>query len=819
MSELRFSDAGEGISGVVSRRCPSLECLELEHIDGMEALTLRSDSLLSLRLAYVPLRRLDVAAGNMRKMRVKYCLDETSRCPWTGGAAMRLAAPALEELGWEDAYPDKVELISLPSCLMEVAVVELPSHIIHEIGQSDFTKILKLFSSAHVLRLTSPMTATATLELGWEDAYPDKVELISLPSCLMEVAVVELPSHIIHEIGQSDFTKILKLFSSAHVLRLTSPMTATATLDSEEQESLIHSVQLPYYSELDLGVITNGHSSFGSTVVHFLRRNSSIRNLTLTLNPYHPKENKFAPCCMSNCTCHEPLKWWDQDIPLDSLEQLVIKHISGHREAKKLVYFIMRNSKVLKKITLVFSNAAHRPSSSATRGLPLSPAATPPTRAPTASAHSPTRCSTTSSSSSPWSRPSAPACSPAAGPASGRASRGLGNDDVVSLVGAAARLVTGRFRLDVSRGINISEDYDEEANLLALPCFERATEIAISIADMAVQLTPDNHRGRTFAHLTKLNLSDTFVADEGELLSEVVSHGCPCLKTLQLVDIHAGARELTIHTASLLTLCVVSINDLQLLEVDAANLRWMKVKDCFDIDAAETEGSAMSLSTPAMEEFYWEDCCPEEVKLVREPAGFLHKIACVDSASTYLSFISGSQSFYTRILQLFSSTCTEVLQIEFPIKPESEEQKKFLHTVDLPYCSELELIVEKKEHTLAPTIVHLLKKSRWIKRFSLKICPKKIHIQCEPNCTCRQPPNWRDQEISLGSLEELSIEGFGGTYDEKQLVLFIVENSKVLRKVSLVSSVNLHSYKSFLDNLRQLCTSDCTIELNNNNLV
>uniref|UniRef100_I1QBE4 Uncharacterized protein n=1 Tax=Oryza glaberrima TaxID=4538 RepID=I1QBE4_ORYGL len=246
---------------------------------------------------------------------------------------------------------------------------------------------------------------------------------------------------------------------------------------------------------------------------------------------------------------------------------------------------------------------------------------------------------------------------------------GLGNDDVVSLVGAAARLVTGRFRLDVSRGINISEDYDEEANLLALPCFERATEIAISIADMAVQLTPDNHRGRTFAHLTKLNLSDTFVADEGELLSEVVSHGCPCLKTLQLVDIHAGARELTIHTASLLTLCVVSINDLQLLEVDAANLRWMKVKDCFDIDAAETEGSAMSLSTPAMEEFYWEDCCPEEVKLVREPAGFLHKIACVDSASTYLSFISGSQSFYTRILQLFSSTCTEVLQIEFPIKP------------------------------------------------------------------------------------------------------------------------------------------------------
>uniref|UniRef100_A0A0E0LLX7 F-box domain-containing protein n=1 Tax=Oryza punctata TaxID=4537 RepID=A0A0E0LLX7_ORYPU len=358
---------------------------------------------------------------------------------------------------------------------------------------------------------------------------------------------------------------------------------------------------------------------------------------------------------------------------------------------------------------------------------------------------------------------------------------GLDNDDIISCVAAAARLVTGRFYLDVSRGIDISEDYDEETNLLDLPCFERATEIAVSIADMAVLLTPDGH-GRTFALLTKLRLSETFIADEGELLSEVVSYGCPRLRILELVDIHSGARELTIHTTSLLTLCVMSINDMHLLEVDAANLRWMKVKDCFDIEAA---GSVLSLSTPAMEEFYWEDCCPEEVKLVREPAEFLKKITCVDSALTYLSLISGSQSYYTRILELFSSTCTDVLQIKFTIKPESEEQKTFIHSVNLPYCSELELTVEKNQHTLAPTIVHLLKKSRWIRRFSLKISPKKIHIQCEPDCTCRQPSNWKDQEISLGSLEELSIVGFGATYDEKRLIYFIIKKSKVLRKVSM----------------------------------
>ncbi|EEC82233.1 hypothetical protein OsI_26394 [Oryza sativa Indica Group] len=244
-----------------------------------------------LGLSLSRLRRLEVEAGNLRRMRVEYCFDETRSCrPWNGGGAasvMRLYAPALEELGWEDACPDEVERIRLPTCLRELIVSELPSHIIRSIGQSDFTKILELFSGADVLKLTSPMTAT---------------------------------------------------------------------LDSEEQESLIYSVQLPYYSELDLGVITKGHKSYGSSVVHFLKRNSSIRNLTFTLHSYHPEDKRCAPCCMSNCNCHEPLKWWDEDISLDSLEQLCVKHIWGECEGKRLIYFIMRNSKVLKKITVVFSS-------------------------------------------------------------------------------------------------------------------------------------------------------------------------------------------------------------------------------------------------------------------------------------------------------------------------------------------------------------------------------------------------------------------------------------------------------------------------------
>ncbi|KAG8080199.1 hypothetical protein GUJ93_ZPchr0007g6414 [Zizania palustris] len=50
MCEFRVTDGGDGISELVSRRCPCLEVLELERIEGVEALTLITDSLQRLRL-------------------------------------------------------------------------------------------------------------------------------------------------------------------------------------------------------------------------------------------------------------------------------------------------------------------------------------------------------------------------------------------------------------------------------------------------------------------------------------------------------------------------------------------------------------------------------------------------------------------------------------------------------------------------------------------------------------------------------------------------------------------------------------------------
>uniref|UniRef100_A0A0E0I220 Uncharacterized protein n=1 Tax=Oryza nivara TaxID=4536 RepID=A0A0E0I220_ORYNI len=155
----------------------------------------------------------------------------------------------------------------------------------------------------------------------------------------------------------------------------------------------------------------------------------------------------------------------------------------------------------------------------------------------------------------------------------------------------------------------------------------------------------------------------------------------------------------------------------------------------------------------------------------------LHKIACVDFASTYLSLIKeanhiilGSWSYSQALALIFYGSNFVLNRHKYSMFVEqdfveSKEQKKFIRNVNLPYISELGHIVEKNQRMLALIIVHLHKKSRWIKSSLSKYVQNsflyhfnsfsisEIHIHCEPNYTCRQPPNLRDQEISLDRLK------------------------------------------------------------------
>lgn len=94
-----------------------------------------------------------------------------------------------------------------------------------------------------------------------------------------------------------------------------------------------------------------------------------------------------------------------------------------------------------------------------------------------------------------------------------------------------------------------------------------------------------------------------------------------------------------------------------------------------------------------------------------------------------------------------------------------------------------------------------------------------IHIHCEPNYTCHQPPNLRDQEISLDPLEESAINSFGTSMIRSYQQLWdIYDDQKFLGSCHLFFCRSPLMQKKN-QNLYQLHTLDCDIEQNNINLV
>ncbi|KAL5199087.1 hypothetical protein ABZP36_002599 [Zizania latifolia] len=293
---------------------------------------------------------------------------------------------------------------------------------------------------------------------------------------------------------------------------------------------------------------------------------------------------------------------------------------------------------------------------------------------------------------------------------------------VASWAAFAARRVTGRFDLSVTSAEFVHEP------ALEIPCFVRATEISLYVSGIPVRLPHDAAAtgGGEFTRLTKLQMCEFRVSDDGDGISELVSRRCPCLEVVELERID-GVEALTLITDSLQSLRLVSIFPLQRLKAKARNLRKMQVYDCFA--SSSWRRTEMWLAAPALELLVWEDRCPDEVRLISFPA-YLKKLVVDELSAKILVAFFGRRTFFTEILQLFSRA--DVLRLAFPIAPDSEEQKRLLHNTKLPCCSELELAVTKNGHMYGSTILHFLKNSSSIRKLTLQLLhynqkPKQIH--------------------------------------------------------------------------------------------
>ncbi|KAG2645947.1 hypothetical protein PVAP13_2KG517300 [Panicum virgatum] len=359
--------------------------------------------------------------------------------------------------------------------------------------------------------------------------------------------------------------------------------------------------------------------------------------------------------------------------------------------------------------------------------------------------------------------------------------------DAVRLATSATRLAAGRvaarFHLYLSSAaVNLYNDdaVEEAAETLQLPCFPRATEFAlVFMGGGSFNLAVPSHvdlRMRsavTFAKRTKM------FTDGGEGISKAVVRA---VKVLALLA-----------QSPLLFLRVSMVMQLQRLQVASESLREMHVHRCFSLTTAPT---SMLLNVPALEELHWEDHYP------RDDAGVS---LCGLPRCLQKLVIAELSRCFTKILQHFHRADTLSLQIcrqvhyatqrwvstnhnKIPIAPGHAELK-----VKLPYHLELELTVDTNQHKIGPTIVNLLKKSSCVRKLSLQIHHGEIdYIPCLSDCNCRQPSNWRHQNISLASLKWVIINGFSGTSDAESLLCSIMKNAKGLSEVSIASSTGFN---------------------------
>jgi hypothetical protein len=105
--------------------------------------------------------------------------------------------------------------------------------------------------------------------------------------------------------------------------------------------------------------------------------------------------------------------------------------------------------------------------------------------------------------------------------------------------------------------------------------------------------------------------------------------------------------------------------DLERLLVSATSLREMKVTKCF---VRATEHTLMLLNAPVLDQFRWEDRCPDTIHRWSLPSKLL-RLNVIELPVADLIFCNGGRSRFTSILQIFGQIGT--LSLEFPIAPVS----------------------------------------------------------------------------------------------------------------------------------------------------
>ncbi|XBI56359.1 hypothetical protein VPH35_037972 [Triticum aestivum] len=118
----------------------------------------------------------------------------------------------------------------------------------------------------------------------------------------------------------------------------------------------------------------------------------------------------------------------------------------------------------------------------------------------------------------------------------------------------------------------------------------------------------------------------------------------------------------------------------------------------------------------------------------------------------------------------------------------------------LPNITLLTLDVMTKGHSFAASLFHILRMCTGVRKLALVFLGKPSNLEaqvtCPSGCICDQPLNWKSEELILNCLQEIEINGFGGTEHEVALVKLLFNWAAVLKKMTIAFHYSIPKRKA-----------------------
>ncbi|XP_048557884.1 putative F-box/FBD/LRR-repeat protein At3g49030 isoform X3 [Triticum urartu] len=152
------------------------------------------------------------------------------------------------------------------------------------------------------------------------------------------------------------------------------------------------------------------------------------------------------------------------------------------------------------------------------------------------------------------------------------------------------------------------------------------------------------------------------------------------------------------------------------------------------------------------------------------------------------------------LLQMELNNLYGLQQLIVEAKNKGHHQYLMEDMTRLPNITLLTLDVMTKGHSFGASLFHILRMCTGVRKLALVFLGKpsnlKAQVTCPSGCICDQPLNWKSEELILNCLQEIEINGFGGTEHEVALVKLLFNWAAVLKKMTIAFHYSIPKRKA-----------------------